>query len=126
MPALEPLRGVRVVAAPDALDEARWVGVDPVVLRIAPDEAVGFGAGVGVETDDPHAIIEPEVGFAGAWCSPAEIAQHVDWQLAGLLGLHQGKVAGVPAKVLVQRDRSLLVTSAAYADDLAARLGWVG
>jgi hypothetical protein len=124
VPALEPLRGLRVVAVPEALDEARWRGAETIVLRIAPDEAVGFGSDIAVETDDPDAIVEPEAGFVGAWCSPAELGQHVDWQLGGRLGLQQGKVAGVPARVVVQRDRALVITAAAYADDLATRLGW--
>jgi hypothetical protein len=37
--------------------------------------------------------------------------------------LAQGKIGGVPSKVLVG-EPSLVVTNAAYADELARRLGW--
>ena len=126
MPALEPVASVRVVAVPPALDGARWTGEDVDVLRIAPDEALGLGA-TGVTVDDPDAIVVPEAGFVVALLDPADhgaLAAHPDWALptrAGELG--QGKVAGVPAKVLAGSP-VLLVTHAAYASELRARLGW--
>ncbi len=126
MPALEVLQGWRVVASPEALDRAVWAGDDVVVLRVAPDEALGLGASA-VAVDDPHAIVELEAGFVGARLDPVEaaaMAAHVDWALPMEPGtLAQGKVAGVPSRVLVG-DRTLLVTQAAYARELAERLGW--
>ena len=126
MPVLEPVDGVRVVAAPAALDGARWAGGDVDVVRIAPDEALGIGA-TGVEVDDPEAIVEPEGGFAVALLDGIEVAAlaaHMDWALPGDAGtVAQGKIAGVPAKVLVG-DPTLLITNAAYADELGRRLGW--
>ncbi len=54
--------GVRVVASPDAIDAAAWQdagpGADdfePLILRLAPDEAFAVGA-TGVHVDDPDAI----------------------------------------------------------------------
>ena len=126
MPALEPVAGIRVVAAPDALDAARWSGADVDVLRIAPDEALGLGAAA-VEVDDPDAIVEPESGFVVALLGRTEVralAAHTDWALPTATGaLAQGKIAGVPANV-VGGTPTLLVTNAAYADELRGRLGW--
>ncbi|MBA2719058.1 MAG: hypothetical protein H0U52_07455 [Chloroflexi bacterium] len=126
MPALEPLVGRRVIGDPDALDAAIWSGRDVVVLRLAPDEAFGIGA-TAVELDDEHAIDESEAGFVGAVLSTADLADviaRVDWSLpSDPSALAQGKVAGVPAKLLIG-DPSLLVTHAAYAGELADRLGW--
>ncbi len=126
MPALEPVAGWRVVATPDALERARWLGDDVEILRIAPDEALGIGA-TGVDVDDPDAIVEPEPGFAVALLDGADVAAlgaHMDWALPEDAGtVAQGKIGGVPAKVLVG-DPTLVVTNAAYADELRKRLGW--
>lgn len=126
MPGLEPLTGLRVVASPDALDAARWAGDGVVVLRFAPDEAFAIGARA-VSLSDGDAIVLPERGFVGAWCDRDIVGEHVEWPMpAAGPALAQGKVAGVPAKVWFDGDAStiLLVTQAAYAADLEARLGW--
>ncbi len=126
MPALEPVSGLRVVAEPASLDGARWAGDGVTVLRFAPDEAFAIGA-VACETDDPDAIVVEERGFVGARCSAADLAGHIEWTVpAAGPAFAQGAVAGVPVKVRVDGDpdRILLVTAAAYADELAARLGW--
>lgn len=126
MPALEPVDGLRVVAAPAALDGARWDGDDVDVLRIAPDEALAIGA-TGVQVDeDPDAIVEPETGFSVALLGPEleMLAAHTDWPIPGTAGtLAQGKVAGVPVKLLVG-EPTLLVVQTAYANELRTRLGW--
>ena len=126
MPALERLHGLRVVADPAALDAARWQGDDVTVLRLAPDDAFAINAGA-VEVDDEHAIVEPEAGFAGAWLSLDAIAHHVDWSIPSERpALAQGAVAQVPARIWIpggaDPDRALLITAAAYADELASRL----
>jgi hypothetical protein len=121
--ALEPLRGLRVIASPDALDGARWTG-SVMVLRFAPDEALAIGA-ITVDIDDSDAIVERETGFVGARLTTADIERlvaHMDWPLPTEPGaLAQGKIAGVPAKVLVG-EPSLLLMQASYADDLMSRL----
>jgi hypothetical protein len=126
VPALERLAGRRVVASPAALDAASWTGPDVIVVRLAPDEAFGIGA-TAVELDDEDAIDEPEHGFVGTLLSAvdlAAVAAHVEWPLPTEAGsLAQGKIAGVPAKLLIGSP-TLLVTSAAYADELGERLGW--
>ena len=125
MPALEPVAGIRVVATSAALDGARWSGEDIDVIRIAPDEALGIGA-TGVHVDDPDAIVEEEAGSAVALLGPElrMLAAHTDWPIPEEPGtLAQGKIAGVPAKLLVG-EPTLLVVQAAYADELRRRLGW--
>ena len=125
MPALEPVPGIRVVAASAALDGARWSGADVDVIRIAPDEALILGA-TAVDVDDPDAIVESEAGFAVALLSPefAKLAAHTDWPIPEEPGtLAQGKIAGVPAKLLIGNP-TLLIVQAAYADELRSRLGW--
>ena len=125
MPVLEPVDGLRVVATPAALDGARWQGNDVDVLRIAPDEALGIGA-TGVEVDDPDAIVESEAGYAIALLGPeyVSLGAHTDWPIPDEPGAFaQGKIAGVPAKVLVG-DPTLLVVQTAYVDELRERLGW--
>jgi hypothetical protein len=124
--ALEPLAGLRVVAEAGALDAARWSGEGPITLvRIAPDEAFAIGA-TAVELDDEHAIVESEPGFSAARLDPAAIASvvaHVEFPLrAARPALVQGKIAGVPAKLLLDEDGALLVVQTAYAADLEARL----
>ena len=80
-----------------------------------------------VVLDDADAIVEPEASFVGAILTPDDVrglAGHVDWSLPTETGvLAQGKVAGVPAKV-VGGTPALLFIQAAYADELRRRLGW--
>lgn len=125
MPVLETLRGGRVVADPAALDAARWKG-DPLVLRFAPDEAFAIGV-AGGSFDDPHAILEPETGFVGAWLTTDEllslVVPHVEWQLPETRpALVQGTIAGVPTKLWLEEDRALILTLAAYRHELESRL----
>ena len=124
MPVLDRLRGVRVVADPASLDRATWGGRDVTVLRFAPDDAFGVAA-TGVDIDDEHAIVEDEVGFAGAWLDAAEVEPHLEWSLpTGRPALAQGSIAGVPAKLwLPTHGKALLLTAAAYGDELGRRLG---
>ena len=123
MPGLEPLRGMRVIAEPAALDAARWQGTDIIVLRFAPDDAFAIGAD-DVDIYDEHGIVESEVGFVGVWLPVDAVERHVDWPLPGERpALAQGFVATVPAKVWLPDDgHVLLLTAAAYADELAGRL----
>jgi len=126
VPALEPVEGWRVVATPSALDGARWNGDDVDVLRIAPDESLALGA-TGVEIDDPDAIVEPEAGFSVAMLDVDDwhgVVDHIDWPLPEEpTVLAQGKVAGVPARIVLG-EPTLLVVQAAYANELRSRLGW--
>jgi hypothetical protein len=123
VPELERLHGLRVVADPAALDAARWHGGDVMVLRFAPDDALGLGAEA-VDIDDEHAVVEVEAGFVGVWLAVGDLEPHLEWPLpAERPALAQGAVAGVPAKVWLPDDRrALLLTAAAYAAELGGRL----
>jgi hypothetical protein len=124
VPALDRLRGIRVVADPGSLDRATWHGAAVTVLRFAPDDAFGVGAQA-IDVDDAQAIVEDEAGFVGAWLDPAEIEPHTEWPLPTVRpALAQGSIAGVPAKLwLPAEGEALLLTAAAYADELGTRLG---
>jgi hypothetical protein len=123
VPEFERLRGLRVVAEPAALDGARWQGDTLAIVRIAPDDAFAISA-EGVDVDDPDAIVESEVGFVGAWLPLDEIRPHIEWSVpAERPALAQGSIAGVPAKLWLPDDGdALLLTAAAYEDELAGRL----
>ena len=134
MPALEPVQGVRVVASPEALDRAVWDPEDvTIVWRFAPDDAFGWRAGApetSVTVDDPYAIIELEPGYCGAYLMPSDVAKlrrqcEFEWPTERP-ALVQGNVAGVPAKVWLAdfANGDCLLVAAAYADELATRLGW--
>jgi hypothetical protein len=125
VPELDRLRGIRVVADPASLDRATWHGDDVTVLRFAPDDAFGVGAQA-IEVDDEHAIVEDEAGFVGAWLDPDDIEPHTEWPFpTARPALAQGSIAGVPAKLWLPEDGdALLVTAAAYANELATRLRW--
>ncbi|CAN5192085.1 hypothetical protein BH23CHL9_BH23CHL9_03660 [soil metagenome] len=125
MPALEGLRGLRVVASPEALNTAPWT-VQAVVLRFAADDAFAIGA-TGIDVTDEEAIVAEETGFVGAWLSPDDLAErvipHIEWPLPDARpALGQGLIAGVPCKLWLTSDRALLLCPAAYAHDLAERL----
>jgi hypothetical protein len=129
--ALEPLHGLRVVADPAALDRVSWRGdLDVTVLRLAPDEALAIGAR-SVEIDDAHAIVEEEAGFVGVWLTAEEfeasVLPRIEWPLPAddeRPAVAQGSIAGVPAKLWLRTTGgALLVTQAAYANELAGRLG---
>lgn len=125
MPALEPVEAWRVVAAPQAIDDAHWEGDDVDVVRIAPDEALVLGA-TGGHVDDPDAILEPDAGYSVALLDRdlAGIAAHTEWAIPNDAGIVvQGKVAGVPVKLRIGHP-TLLVVQTAYADELRNRLGW--
>ena len=123
MRAPEPLMGQRVVAEPAALDGlVAGLPARVTVLRVAPDEAFIVGA-TATHVDDPHAIIEHELGFVAIAVDRDVVARHVEWRLpvAGEIG--QGSIAGVPAKLAWLPDgRAWIVTQAAYAAELQDRL----
>lgn len=123
MRAPEPLPGIRVVAAPAALDALAWPdGVTP--LRFAADDLFALGATTAALLG---ALVEEERGFVGWWLTVEELhdhlLEHVDWPLpAERPALAQGLIAGVPSKLWLTHDRVLLLTAAAYAHELVERL----
>lgn len=122
-----PLDGWRVIADPAALDTAHWPA-GATVVRISPDDVFVICPTVGGATvpsvpGDAHAIVTPEHGFAGATLTPGELEllalHHIEWDLPPERpGLAQGRIAGVPAKLVLHGDGSalLLVACAARAE----------
>lgn len=124
--------GVRAVAAPAALDAAAWQDsgpddFEPLVLRLAHDEALAIGA-TGVHIDDPHAVVEPEVGFVAIMFPVDEfidvVLPRIEWPVpAERPAFCQGNIAGVPAKLYIDSTGAATVfVMAAYLDDLLSRL----
>ena len=114
----ERFRLIHIVASPAALDKAEY-------LRIAPDEALAFAAPEYI--DDPYAIVEPDDGYAGLWLDAQEaekfLARACEWELPPHRpAFAQGAVAGLPAKLWIERDRMLILVPAPYAADLEERL----
>ena len=123
MRAPEPLTGQRVVADAATIDALLAALPGRVtVLRVAPDEAFIVGAAA-THLDDPHAIVEHEVGFVALTVERAVLARHTEWHLPEVGEVAQGSIAGVPAKVAWLPDgRAWVVTHAAYAAELVDRL----
>jgi hypothetical protein len=120
----EPLSALRIVAAPEALDDLTLAGEHPA-LRLAPDDMLVIGA-ASAEVVGEHLLVD-ESGFVGWWLTPDEVTTHllphVDWPLpTARPALAQGLIAGVPAKLWLADDRALLLCPAAYAHELIERL----
>ena len=126
--------GVRVVAAPEALDGAAWQDAgpgpdefEPLILRFAPDEAFAVGA-TGVHIDDPDAITEPELGFTAIMFPVDEfidvVLPKIEWPVPPDRPAYcQGSIAGVPAKLYIDSTGAATVfVQGAYLDDFLARL----
>jgi hypothetical protein len=125
------VRGLRVVAAPAALDAAAWPhGTIP--LRVAPDDVLLLHADLddrrlAVAVDDPEAIVEEDAGFAAVVLeepgASALLPHVVEWQLpAARPALVQGALAGLPAKLWCEEGRVVVLVPAPFAVDLEERL----
>jgi hypothetical protein len=122
----ERLPGTRIVAPPEALDAMTWPD-DVVTLRLAADDLLVLHQAIVVAWSDTAALLEQESGFVGWWLTGDEVREqvlpHVEWPLpGGRPALAQGLVAGVPAKLWLSADRTLLLCAAAYAHELEERL----
>jgi hypothetical protein len=124
------LRGVRLTARPAAIDRAQWPPL-AIVVRIAPDDAFVIDAGLDdagqVAHLDPHAIIEEESMFCGAWLSAPQL-QHVverlEWPLpTARPALAQGMAAGLSIKLWLEDERTLLIVSGSVLHEVPERLG---
>lgn len=125
MRAPEPLPALRVVAAPEVLDNLTLADDHPA-LRLAPDDLLVIGA-ASVEVGGGENLVVDETGFVGWWLTPDEVRErvlpHVDWPLpTARPALAQGLVAGVLAKLWLAEDRALLLCAAAYAHELEERM----
>ncbi len=122
------LHGLRVVADPSAIDGV-VAGLAPevTVLRIASDDLLLVGH-VGIPScTDPHAIVETDLGFSGAWLTRSEFDQivrpHMEWSVPADGRLGQGMIAGVSSKVHIDGTTVLVVCPSAFVDELEERLG---
>ena len=125
MRAPEPINALRVVAREAALDGLSWPD-GAAVLRLAAGDLLVIGA-ASVELAEEAAIVEDERGFVGWWLTPDEVREqvmpHVEWALpTARPALAQGLIGGVPAKLWLGEDRTLLLCAAAYAHELEERL----
>jgi hypothetical protein len=125
---------MRVVASPEAIDRAVWhdegPGADqfePLVVRFGPDDVFAIGA-TGVDVDDPHAIVEHEVGYVAVMFPADEfvdiVVPHLEWPAPmERPAFAQGAIAGVPAKLyLDSTGAAIVLVLASYLDDLLGRL----
>ena len=122
----ERIAGSRVVAAPAALDAARWPQ-GALAWRIAPDEVFVTTAISREVVDDPHAIVEPDDGFVGVWVDAGRALDFLErscqWELPDERpAWAQGAVAGLPVKLWIEPDRVWIIVPAPYARDLEERL----
>jgi hypothetical protein len=122
-----PLAGWRIVADPDALDAATWPS-GATAIRISPDDVFVIGGAEPV-ISDPDAIVTPEHGFHAIDLGIEQLAgiaeRHIEWALPTTSpALAQGRVAGVPAKLVLEADgTALLLVAAAARHELLDRLG---
>ena len=132
MRVLERIAGTRIVARPEAIDATAWPD-GTVALRLAPDEVFVTSAIDAATITDPHAIVEPETGFAGVWLDRRTaidfLHRECDWELPGMgrgeseaPAFSQGLVAGLPLKIWFERDRVWLIVAAPFGEDLMERL----
>jgi hypothetical protein len=135
--ALEPMRFstlfcVRITAKPAAIDAATWPAA-AIMVRVAPDDALVIDATVDdaapVVAADPHAIIEPEAMFRGAWLDDAQLealTHKLEWPLPTTRpALAQGMVCGLAIKLVMQADRTMLIVSGSAFHEVPDRLGAV-
>ncbi len=135
--ALDPMRfttlmGVRITAKPAAIDAATWPA-GAIMVRVAPDDALVIDATIddaaAVATADPHAIIEPEAMFRGAWLDAPQLTaltHKLEWPLPTTRpALAQGMVCGLAIKLVMQADRTLLIVSGSAFHEVPDRLGAV-
>ncbi len=122
----ETLEATRIVATAEALDAAAWP-VDSRAFRLAPDELLITARVSADAVADPHAIIERETGFAGAWLpmedALAFLARACPFELPSERpAFAQGAVADIPVKLWFEEDRVQIVVQRPYAADLEERM----
>jgi hypothetical protein len=107
-------------------------------LRVAPDEALILISDAvadraepadlsDVEVADPHAIVERDSGWCGAWVPSDQALGLVEractWEPPRARpAFAQGAFADLPVKIWFEPDRVLFIVAAPFAADLEARL----
>jgi hypothetical protein len=119
----ELVAAVRVAARSAALDAASWPA-DAAVLRTAPDEVLLVDA-LDVGPPEPDAIVLADMSWVRFAMTPvvgaAVMAGGAAWPPPDV-GLGQGLIAGVPAKLVVGDDEWWIIVGAVVADEFAERL----
>lgn len=126
------LRGVRAVANPAAIDVVRWPS-SSIVIRIAPDEVFVIDAvpddAASLVEHDPHAIVEWETMFRGAWLDAGQLdalVHKLEWALPlDRPALAQGMACGLAVKIVLLEDRTMLIVSSSAFHEVPERLGAV-
>lgn len=131
MPALRRIPAIRIAAAPAALD-ALATPDGSIVLRLAADEALLVLTDlstphVAPPITDPHAIVAPDAGFAGAWWPVDEanrmLARHCEWEPpTARPAFAQGAVAEIAAKIWFEERRALILVPAPFQADFEERM----
>ncbi len=120
------IEATRIVASPDALDAAPWPS-DAHALRLARDEVLVMARVSADAVSDPHAIVERESGFAGAWLPTEEahafLSSACPFELPSERpAFAQGAVAEIPLKLWLETDRILFVVQRPFVADLVRRM----
>ena len=119
------LAATRIVGEPHALDG--YTAPDGMhMMRLAPDDLLVIPALSEIELADPHAVVEPEAGFSGAWFEGSELARLqgvCSWEFPRRRpAFAQGQVAGLPAKLLFDTDRVLVVIPSSVVHSFVERI----
>ena len=132
MPALEPSRASASWPRRPRSTPARWAGDDVDVLRLAPDEALGLRRDRRRPSWTTRTRSSSRRPASRSRCLDADelatLAAHAEWPLAASATGRSPRARSPASRRrsgwLDGDRRSLLVAQAAYADELAERLGW--
>lgn len=125
MPELKRLQTTRIVATPAALD-ALAILSGALALRTAADELLLMPSAA-VELADEYAIVVEDGSFAGSWWNSADLLpileRTCEWELPiQRPAFAQGMIAGIPAKLWLEKDSILLMCPAVYAAEMEERI----
>ena len=127
MRALEPMRLVRIVSTPTALDAVRWPARS-VVARVAPDEVFLLGDGDPPELDDEDAIVRIDDGHHAVRLDADDLemlAARCGWRFPDPPAVAQGALLGVPIKIVLDTSPDglpILIVPSPFVIDLLERL----
>ncbi len=127
----ERFDSTHIIALPNALDrlemDALDLADDVIPMRFASDELVLLGHTSAIDVDDPHAIVVRDGSWHGEWLSASQSELLLRAECAWAVperrpAFAQGLVAGLPAKLWFEPERTLVVVTQARAVDFAERL----
>ena len=125
----ERLEAIRIVADSGALDRVEGPEAGHL-MRLAPDDLLVLPPLDRVVVDDPHAIVEPECGFSGAWFGASELMalqSLSEWRFPEERpAVAQGHLAGLPVKMLFASPGALVLVPTVIAHHLEERVAMHG